>query len=70
MTDPGEVRITRSARKSAWNLTVRGGDASTAYRTVMEFTGPDVRRLKEYALEADDAHPYATETFAEPAVLN
>jgi hypothetical protein len=70
MTEPGEVKITRSAKKGAWTLTVRGGDASTAYRTVMEFTGQDVRRLKEYALEADDAHAYVTETFAKPAVFN
>jgi hypothetical protein len=70
MTDPGDVRITRSARKGAWTLTVAGGDASTAHRTVMEFSGQDVRRLKEYALEADDAHPYVTETFAAPTVLN
>ena len=70
MTDPGEVKITRSARKGAWTLTVMGGDASTAYRTVMEFTGQDVRRLREYALEADDVHPYVSETFAAPASLN
>jgi len=70
MTDPGAVKIARSARKGAWTLTVTGGDASTAYRTVMEFSGPDVRRLREYALEADDLHPYVTETFAAPAVLN
>lgn len=70
MTDPGAVRIARSARKGAWLLTVTGGDASTAYRTVMEFSGQNVRRLKEYALEADDVHPYVTETFAAPVVLN
>lgn len=70
MTDPGDVRITRSALKGAWTLTVTGGDASTAYRAVMEITGQDVRRLKEYAGEADDVHPYVTETFAAPAVLN
>ena len=70
MTDPGAVRIARSARKGAWTLTVSGGDASTAYRTVMEFSGQDIRRLKAYALEADDIHPYVTETFAAPAVLN
>lgn len=70
MTDPGDVKIARSTRKGGWTLTVTGGDASTAYRTVMEFAGRDVRRLKEYAREADDAHPYVTETFAVPAVLN
>ena len=70
MTDPGGVKITRSTRKGSWTLTVTGGDASTAYRTVMEFAGEDVRRLREYAREADDAHPYVTETFAVPAVLN
>jgi len=70
MTDPGDVKIPRLTRKGAWTLTVTGGDASTAYRTVMEFAGQDVRRLKEYAREADDVHPYVTETFAVPAVLN
>jgi hypothetical protein len=70
MTDPGDVKIARSTRKGGWTLTVTGGDASTAYRTVMEFAGQDVRRLQEYAQEADDAHPYVTETFAVPAVLN
>ena len=70
MTDPGDVKITRSTRKGGWTLTVTGGDASTAYRTVMEFAGQDIRRLKEYAREADDVHPYVTETFAASAVLN
>lgn len=70
MADPGAVRIARSARNGAWTLTVVGGDGSTAYRTVMEFRDQDVLRLREYALEADDLHPYVTETFAAPAVLN
>jgi len=41
MTDPGGVKITRSTRKGSWTLTVTGGDASTAYRTVMARTFDD-----------------------------
>jgi len=64
MTDPGFVKISRLKRQRAWQLTVTGGDASTAYRTVMKFEGTDVRIVSEYALEIDDEHPYVVERFA------
>lgn len=70
MTDPGSVAIKRSPRKGSWTLTVTGGDASTSYRTVMEFKNENVRLVKEYALEADAQHPYVSEAFSAPKVLN
>ena len=70
MTDPGTVEIKRSPQKGSWTLTVTGGDASTSYRTVMEFKNEYVRLLKEYALEADAKHPYVTEAFSTPKSLD
>lgn len=70
MTDPEAVEIKRLPRKGSWTLTVAGGDASTAYRTVMEFKNENVRLVKEYGLEADAKHPYVTETFSAPKSLN
>jgi len=70
MTDPGAVEIKRLPRKGSWTLTVTGGDASTSYRTVMEFRNENVRLVKEYGLEADAEHPYVTESFSTPKSLN
>lgn len=70
MTDPGAVQIKRLPRKGNWTLTVTGGDASTSYRTVMEFRNENVCLVKEYGLEADAEHPYVTETFSTPKSLN
>ena len=70
MTDPGTVEIKRLPRKGTWTLTVTGGDASTSYRTVMEFRNENVRLVKEYGLEADAEHPYVTETFSTPKSMN
>ena len=70
MTDPGAVEIKRLPREGSWTLTVTGGDASTSYRTVMEFRNENVRLVKEYGLEADVDHPYVTETFSTPKSLN
>ena len=70
MTDPKEVAIKRSRRKGIWKLVVSGGDASTAYSTVMEFKNENVRTVEEFAAESDTDRPYVTETFSPPPVLN
>jgi hypothetical protein len=70
MTDPSKIEIKRSQRKGVWNLTISGGDASTAYSTVMEFKNENVRTLKEYAGESDSDAPYVVETFSPPPALN
>ena len=70
LTDPRDVAIRRSGRGPAWTLTISGGDAATSYRAVMEFDGVDVRTVKDYANEADRTHPYATQVFARPQVLD
>jgi hypothetical protein len=70
MTDPRDVAIKRKGRGRVWTLTISGGDASTSYHAVMEFDGVDVRAVKDYANEADRAHPYATQVFVKPQVLD
>ena len=70
MIDPRSVEIKRSTRRGVWKLVVSGGDASTAYSTVMEFKNENVRTVKEYAGESDSDRPYVTETFSPPPVLN
>ena len=62
--------INRERRGAAWTLTIWGGDASTSYHAVMEFVGVNVRVVRDYANEADRTHPYATQTFTKPQVLD
>ena len=70
MADPGSVKIKHPSSKGRWTLTITGGDASTAYRTVMEFVGSDVRTVKEFGGESGSTRPYVTEMFAPIEVLN
>jgi hypothetical protein len=70
MSDPHEVEIKRKGRGRAWTLTISGGDASTSYHAVMEFDGVDVKTVKDFANEADRTHPYATQVFTKPEVLD
>lgn len=68
ITDPRAVEIKRLPRKGNWLLTITGGVASTAYRTVTEFRNENVRLVKEHGCKRTPRTPLCHRDIFEPKI--